>query len=216
MIEYEQVLHRLMGLMDSVSACSYTVYRSCSVQHANSSDLLTGEGSRKGGGRWNPKGIRAVYGSLTPETGMAETLRNFRYYGLDISKAMPRVFVAVRVSLENLLDLTRGAVRQKLGISMRTMQDEDWRMIQRRGESLTQNIGRAAFALALEGLLVPSAVDSTGEECRLVSRQFGSPEPNRNLRRGQTAHLNHPARFQEEVLEPLSCRCDTTYGEVRR
>jgi len=36
-------------------------YRSTTTKYADDTDLITGEGSRLHGGRWNPPGIAAVY-----------------------------------------------------------------------------------------------------------------------------------------------------------
>lgn len=79
--------------------------------------MLTGEGSRRNGGRWNPKGIAVVYASFTPETAMAETLAHFRYYGFPIEDAMPRTFVAIATDLAAVLDLRDGGVRRRLQVS---------------------------------------------------------------------------------------------------
>lgn len=94
---------------------------------------------------------------------MAEALGNFRYYGHDIAAALPRVFVAVDISLERVLDLTEGSIRQRLGISLQRMVADDWRVLQRTAEgSLTQMIGKAASAAGLEGLLVTCASGFAG------------------------------------------------------
>lgn len=56
-----------------------TLFRSTAVEYANRDDLLTGEGARQSGGRWNPPGMfRTVYGCLEPETAMSESLANYR------------------------------------------------------------------------------------------------------------------------------------------
>ncbi len=95
---------------------------------------------------------------------MAEALQTFRYYGWEISGAMPRVFVSVRCSFQALLDLTDGSIRQRLGVSLQRMIHEDWRQTNVAGrQAITQRIGRCAFEAGLEGILVPSAVDATGK-----------------------------------------------------
>lgn len=92
---------------------------------------------------------------------MAETLAYIRYYGLPAQAAMPRTFVAVKVRLSKVLDLTDGRIRQSLGLSLARMREADWRSDMRRGRaSITQVVGQAAFDAGLEGLLVPSAATS--------------------------------------------------------
>ena len=162
--KYEDVKRRLERLRSRFSPWAGTVYRNCVLQYATNKDLLTGGGSSLYGGRWSPAGIRAVYASLTPETSMAEALSHFRYYGIDVADAMPRVFVAIQVKLTEVLDLTDPDVRRSLNLPVRRMLQEDWRKVQRSGaESRSQMIGRAATAIGLEGLIVPSAAEPTGK-----------------------------------------------------
>ena len=139
-------------------------YRSASPAYAGSRDLLSGEGVRRHGGRWNAAGaFPAVYASLTPETAVAEALAQFRYYGIPDADAMPRVLVALDASLAALADLTDGRTRRVLRVSRRRMRADSWRAAAERGrESLAQAIGRAAYDARLEGLLVPSAADRKG------------------------------------------------------
>lgn len=160
MASHDDILRRVQLLAGLATAWSGTLYRNSRVRFANEADLLTGTGSRQHGGRWNPKGIAAVYASLTPEAAMAEALSQFRYYGWNIAHAMPRLFVAIDVSLERVLDLTQGSIRQRLGVSAQRMVADDWRKIQWAGAvSLTQMIGQAAATAGLEGLLVPCPSD---------------------------------------------------------
>src|SRR5437870_6910515 len=52
---------------------SGVVYRATSPHYASSRDLVSGEGARLHGGRWNAPGtFAAVYASLDPQTAMAE------------------------------------------------------------------------------------------------------------------------------------------------
>lgn len=149
---------RLERIKPYAAAYSGTLYRSSAPKYANSRDLLTGEGSRRFGGRWNPAGIAAFYGSLSPEAAMAETLAYIRYYGLPAQSAMPRTFVAVEVELSHVLDLTDGKVRQSLGVSLARMLECDWRAeVHAEKVPITHQIGEAVFNTGLEGLLVPSA-----------------------------------------------------------
>ena len=166
MDEYHVLLRRIKALRGLTAPWEGVVYRNTSVRYARSSDLLGGEGSSQAGGRWNPRGLRAVYASLTPETAMAETLNHFRRYGWDIVDAMPRVFVAVRVVLGVTLDLNDGEIRRRLRVSLRRMLADDWREVQWAGkESVTQMLGAAAVASGIEAVLVPS---STGGGARNI------------------------------------------------
>jgi RES domain-containing protein len=135
------------------------LFRSASPKYANKDDIITGAGSKAAGARWNPPGeFHTVYASLDVETAVAEALQHFRYYGLPVSKAMPRVIVALEAELERVLDLRDGEIRRMLVVSEKRMLTEPWREVQRKGcEALTQSIGRLAFDLDIQALLVPSA-----------------------------------------------------------
>ena len=94
----EQLKTRLTKLPPQAISFAGVGYRSSTPKYANETDLLTGEGSKRNGGRWNPAGIPVVYLSLTPETAMAETFAHHRYYNIPVEDAMPRTFVAVDVN----------------------------------------------------------------------------------------------------------------------
>jgi RES domain-containing protein len=141
----EQLQTRLARLVASAASFEGAVYRSSTPQYATETDLLTGEGSRRFGGRWNPVGIAMVYAALTPETAMAETLAHYRYYGIPIADAMPRTFVAVEVKLQTILDFRNGDVRRRLQVSEGRILTVDWRAEMRAGrEPITQRLARAA------------------------------------------------------------------------
>jgi RES domain-containing protein len=145
------------------SPCAHTLFRSATPAYATESDFKTGEGSRLYGGRWNPVGIAVIYASLSPETAMTETLAHCRYYGFPPQSAMPRTFVALHVQLSAVIDLTAGAVRQRLRVSEQRMLEVDWRSDMAAGrEPITQRLGRAGHAAGLEGLFVRSAADRRG------------------------------------------------------
>lgn len=68
------------------------VFRSVTPKYARSADLLSGAGSRRVGGRWNPPGhMNAVYASLDAESAMREVLSHYRDHGIPEHEAMPRV-----------------------------------------------------------------------------------------------------------------------------
>lgn len=122
-------LRRAVGRCTSQAVrWSGVVYRSASPRYANKDDLLTGLGSKGVGARWNPpRSFPTIYASLDPHTALDEVLSHFRYYGLPIESAMPRVTVAVHIAIARALDLTDGATRSALRISSRRMLREPWR-----------------------------------------------------------------------------------------
>ena len=156
--DFDQLLRRVVTLVAQVGSLREVVFRCSEPTYATKDDLLTGEGSRKHGGRWNPpSSFATVYAAFSDAIALAETKAHFLYYGLDPTDALPRMIVAVDVRLARVLDLTDGTVRKTLGVSATRMRGNDWRKLNRRGtESLSQAIGRAGYESGLEGLIVPA------------------------------------------------------------
>ncbi len=103
------------------------MFRTANPRYASEANMVSGIGAAREGGRWNPKGIAAVYCSLTPEAALAETFALQRYYGWPDFGALPRVIVAINVQLAAVLDLTDSAVRRRLLLSERKLLACDWR-----------------------------------------------------------------------------------------
>ena len=157
---FEQLLTRFTALEPSAVAFEGTVYRMSTPKYATQTDLLTGAGSVLSGGRWDPKGVAAIYFSLSPETALAETLFRNRTSGVPIQNLMPRVIVAVNAKLLKVLDLRNGRIRQRLQVSVAKLLVTDWRAEVYAGRSpTTQQMGRAAHPTGWEALMVPSAAD---------------------------------------------------------
>jgi len=155
---------RFAGLLHRAVSLRGTIYRSTAPKYANSADLLSGEGSRRNGARWNPIGVAAVYGSVTPQTALEESLAHANYYRLPVHSAMPRTFVAIEFNLAVVVDLTDGRNRQVLAISEQRLVNCDWRAELKHGQApITQEVGRAASRAGLEAIRVRSAADPSGQ-----------------------------------------------------
>jgi len=156
--EFEPLLRRMTSIVARAGALRDVVFRSAEPTFATEVDLLTGEGSRDNGGRWNPpSSFATVYAAFSDATALAEAKANHLYYGLPPADALPRVIIAVDVKFARILDLTDGLVRKTLVVSATRMRHDDWRALNRHGaESLTQAIGRPAYQISLEGLITPA------------------------------------------------------------
>ena len=111
------------------------------------------------------------------ETAVAEALEHFRYFGLPISTAMPRVIVALQAHLERVLDLRDGDVRRVLRVSARRMITEPWRTEQSDGrEALTQALGRLTFDFDIQALQVPSAARKGGSNVVVFPANLDPPQ----------------------------------------
>ena len=133
-----------------------TLFRFHTIDFPTAKDVLSGEGARKHGGRWNPPGLATVYGSTTDTTALEECKANDRYYGV-VTKS-PRLLVAIEAQLTRVVDLTNPDIRRALDISLKELAAEDWRKLMAAGkESLTQVLGRAVAEVGGSGLLARSA-----------------------------------------------------------
>src|SRR5580704_12918665 len=102
-----------------LKAWSGTFFRFQTIDFPGANDVLSGEGARRRGGRWNQPGIAAVYGSTTDTTALEECKANDRYYGVETKS--PRLLVAIEAHLVGLLDLASPAIRRTLGITLKEL-----------------------------------------------------------------------------------------------
>ena len=135
---------------------SGTLFRFQTVEFPKPEDVLSGAGAKQRGGRWNPRGVAALYGSTTDATALEESKANDQYAG--IVNRSPRLVVAVEARLARVLDFTSASVRRQLGVTLTELRAEDWRKLLESGrESFTQALGRAAFQTGASGILARSA-----------------------------------------------------------
>jgi RES domain-containing protein len=132
-------------------------FRSVVPRYANARDITSGVGAFRGGGRWNPRGIHAVYASLEPGLSVNEAMRVvFLDRGFSAGDIRPRLVVGIRCRLSSVIDLTiDGSLPQWLDLG--GLLKEDWNSANTNGhESSSQAFGRAVSEVS-EALLVPSA-----------------------------------------------------------
>jgi RES domain-containing protein len=133
-----------------------TLFRFQTVEFPTPEDVLSGVGAKQRGGRWNPPGVPAVYGSTTDAAALEESKANDHYAG--IVNRSPRLIVAIEGRLARVLDFTSARVRRQLGVTLTELTAEDWRKLLESGrESFTQALGRAAFQGGASGILAPAA-----------------------------------------------------------
>src|ERR1700730_15526286 len=69
----DRIAKRLAGCLPNPIAWLGTVCRSSSLRYANATDIVTGEGALKAGGRFNSRrSFPVLYNSVEPETAVAE------------------------------------------------------------------------------------------------------------------------------------------------
>jgi len=132
-------------------------FRSVIPRYANSRDITSGVGAFRGGGRWNTRGIHAVYASLEPGLSVNEAMRVvFSDRGFSVGDTRPRLVVGIRCRLSPASNLTFDGPLPG-GLGLRGLLKEDWISANFDGhESSSQAFGRAVSEIS-EALLVPSA-----------------------------------------------------------
>lgn len=130
-------------------------------------------GAKQRGGRWNPPGLAALYGSTTDTAALEEAKANDRYYSLETKT--PRLVVAIQAKIGKMLELESPGIRRQLGITLAELAGEDWRKLLQSGqESLSQALGRAAASTGASGLLVRSAAVRQSSNVILFPPIYGS------------------------------------------
>jgi RES domain-containing protein len=158
----EERLQALGDRMDRPHASE--VFRFINPRFSKAADIVSGVGALHAEGRWNLQGAaRLSYTSLAPETAMDEALAHVRYFRLPMSRALPKVLVALKLQAGRVLDLRMGAVRRSLKLSKSTIQHGDWRNENQTGtEAITQAWGFAFARAGFEAVIVPSAAAPGG------------------------------------------------------
>ncbi len=117
---------------------------------------------------------------------MDESLAHFRYYGIPLHAAMPRMFMAVKVILFKVLDLTEGTNRKRLQIAEHRLLACDWRRDMANGsEALSQLVGHAAKEAGFEAVVVRSAQDGNGRNIVVFPENLSKPSKLNVLRSGK-------------------------------
>ncbi|WP_231739351.1 RES family NAD+ phosphorylase [Novosphingobium sp. FSW06-99] len=135
------------------------------------SSPLSGEGAARFGGRFNPKGMPALYTSLRPETAMREANQ--------VGAFQPITLVAYRAEIVRVFDGTDPVALSKLGISVATLADCRWRDTMLAGSiPATQQLAIDLKVQRYAGILVPSfAPHAQADDRNLVLWTWGQQPP---------------------------------------
>jgi RES domain-containing protein len=151
---YSRILGAVKPLAAHARHLSGVWYRCVETSFAH--EIISGEGARVHGARWNPVGsFRTVYLSDTPETPLEEYLARARRMKWPDHKSLPMVMAGVEVNVRRILDLRVPGVAAVIAPLLKT-ERQHWRSIQSRREAMPQAIGRAAMESGLQGLLTTS------------------------------------------------------------
>ena len=124
------------------------VWRHCNPNY----DPLSGEGARRHGGRFNPRGIPTLYLCTTTECAQAE------YSKQGTHKSLPASYLyRISANLHPVLDLAREETRSTVGVMLDDLVSDDW--------SACQDIGKRAYEKRFQAVISWS---STGQDKIMV------------------------------------------------
>ena len=132
---------------------------------------LSGEGARLHGGRFNPKGVPALYTAMSVMTAIREANQ--------IGTLQPTTLVCYEADITPIFDATEADALGAYDMIPAHLAADDWRLQMRaHGKAPTQTLAEKLIADGYAGLRVPSfAKGSTGEDLNMVLWLWGSTPP---------------------------------------
>ncbi|QYU69081.1 RES domain-containing protein [Leptolyngbya sp. 15MV] len=134
---------------------------------------LSGDGAATHGGRFNPRGMAALYCSLGPLAALREANQ--------VGDLQPTTLVSYNAVIARVLDATDEAAIGKFGLTLPELAAPDWRdQMLRDGIAPTQQLAPDALAKGYSGMVVRSFARGARDEDRnLVLWRWGPKLPNR-------------------------------------
>lgn len=147
------------------------LYRALNPIYAR--EPLSGRGAELYGGRFNPKGVPALYSSLSAMTALREANQ--------VGNLQPTTLVAYEAEIDRVFDSRDAAELAAEGLDAAALTDTTWRdQMKTGGEATTQAFARQLIAAGHNGLLVRSfAPGATADDWNLVLWRWGHSLPAR-------------------------------------
>lgn len=147
------------------------LYRALNPAYAR--EPLSGRGAELYGGRFNPKGVPALYTSLSVTTALREASQ--------AGSLQPTMLVSYDAEIETVFDCRDEAALASLGMDLAALADNSWRdQMKANREAKTQAFARRLIAEGYDGLLVRSfATGATDDDLNLVLWRWGADLPSR-------------------------------------
>ena len=147
------------------------LYRALNPIYAR--DPLSGEGSRRHGGRFNPKGMPALYMSLSVMTALREANQ--------IGTLQPTTLVAYEANIGPIFDSTDLAELSAQGLTEADLTADDWRLrMIETGKAPTQEFAERLKASGYAGLRVRSfAKGASHDDLNIILWVWGQNLPAR-------------------------------------
>jgi RES domain-containing protein len=135
---------------------------------------LSGDGAAVHGGRFNPKGVPALYLSLDLVTAVREANQGFA------ARIEPCVLCSYDVDCEDILDLRTNEVRDAAGVSFDELASPWALLALERKPVSSQNLAARLMGEGTAGVLVPSfAIGSAADSYNLVLWNWGPDLPHK-------------------------------------
>jgi RES domain-containing protein len=148
------------------------LYRALNPIYAR--EPLSGRGAELYGGRFNAKGVPALYSSLSVMTALREANQ--------VGSLQPTTLVSYEAEIENIFDCRDEAALAAEGMDTAALADATWRdqMKANGGEAATQAFARRLIDAGYNGLFVRSfAAGSSAEDLNLVLWRWSDATPTR-------------------------------------
>lgn len=148
-----------------------TLYRALNPLYAH--EPMSGRGAEIYGGRFNKKGVPALYLSLSVMTALREANQ--------VGSLQPTTLVSYEADIEHVFDTRDRAALKLEGMNPSTLADPTWRdQMKAIGEAETQAFARRLVIAGYHGLLVKSFAPGAGEdELNLVLWTWSDTPPTR-------------------------------------
>ncbi|WP_337269520.1 RES family NAD+ phosphorylase [Oryzifoliimicrobium ureilyticus] len=145
------------------------LYRALNPIYAR--EPLSGRGAELYGGRFNSKGVPAIYTSLNIMTALKEANQ--------VGKLQPTTLVCYDADLETVFDCRDNGALRVWGMDPGALADPSWRdQMRLSGEAKTQTFARHLAADGHCGMLVKSfAPGATDDDLNLVLWTWGNSPP---------------------------------------
>lgn len=146
---------------------------------------MSGIGARLHGGRFNPKGIPALYTALSVMTAIREANQ--------IGTLQPTTLVSYEADITPIFDATDADALGSYGMMPVDLAADDWRIrMQKEGKAPTQIFAERLIADGYAGLRVPSfAAGSTPKDLNMVLWVWGNILPAKLVLIDDEGRLRH-------------------------
>lgn len=134
---------------------------------------LSGRGAELHGGRFNPRGVPALYASLTVLTALREANQ--------AGSLQPTTLVSYDAEVDGVFDTRDEATLAAEGIDAAALADDTWRdQMKAIGEARNQGFARGLIARGYRAMLVRSfAPGATKDDLNMVLWQWSDSPPSR-------------------------------------